>query len=116
MIDETYWKSFKNTETYGDNVVGAIGTPTVEMFVSSWNQKGEIYNTAEEVAYVELILGTGTTGYNINGGTAATISVDDQLFTPEAGYAFCKLASPWDGDAGNIPAVWSILSPRNTNG
>ena len=40
FLYENYWDAFKNTEKYGDYVVGAIGTPTAEMFVASWNAKG----------------------------------------------------------------------------
>ena len=41
-ITESGWSMFKNTAKYGDNVVGAIGTPTIEMLVASWNAQGTI--------------------------------------------------------------------------
>ena len=42
LLDEDYWIDFKNIEEYGDNVIGAIGAPTVEMFIASWNEREAI--------------------------------------------------------------------------
>ena len=34
------YSSFANKALYGENVVGAIGGPTLELFVAGWNSKG----------------------------------------------------------------------------
>lgn len=57
FLDEQYWTSFKNIDDYGDYVVGAIGTPTAEMFIKSWNRKRE-----------EALKNNDTTTYNTQFG------------------------------------------------
>jgi len=91
FLDETYWEEYKNTSAqYASYVEGAIGTPTAEMFVASWNAKREatgdttIYN--KKLSLVE----DGTNGYFINDITTTnpattnehvqSISTDDSLY------------------------------------
>ena len=51
------YANFANTATYGINVVGAIGGPTIELFTARWNAKG----------YKPTInLTTDTWGYKMN--------------------------------------------------
>jgi len=94
FLDETYWEEFKNAEIYGDNVIGAIGTPTVEMFVESWNAKGAIYNTDATTLYEPLTLRKGGSGYYI---TTSNISTADDLYI-------------WSTDSGTL--VW-LASPSS---
>ncbi len=65
FLDETYWTSFKNTAKYGNNVIGAVGTPTAEMIAASWNEKRE--ETKDYTKYpAEIILSRdGEKGYFI---------------------------------------------------
>ena len=69
FLDETYWTGAKNsTAKYKDYVVGAIGTPTVEMFVASWNAKGIAKNDA--TSYPQISLTKQDYGYIISGDTS----------------------------------------------
>ena len=66
------FKSFANTSVYGSNVVGALGTPTLELLVAGWNAKNlspELNITAE------------AQGYWINGGISESLSVNDGLYS-----------------------------------
>ena len=88
FVDENYWLSFKNTSDYGDNVVGAIGTPTVEMFVASWNAKRSLAVAGGDTSTynVELTLSDGTDvyagyGYCINNTITASLSQGDLLYS-----------------------------------
>ena len=51
------YSSFANKALYGENVVGAIGGPTLELFVAGWNSKG--YTPT-------FTLSTEERGYKIN--------------------------------------------------
>ncbi len=55
------YSNFANAETYGENVVGAIGGPTIELLVAGWNAKG--YQPKIEITL-------GPLGYKINGGAS----------------------------------------------
>ena len=52
------YAGFANTTTYGSNVVGAIGGPTLELLAAGWNAK---------VGNPTMTLTTDTYGYKING-------------------------------------------------
>ncbi len=95
FLDETYWSVFKNaTENYKSYVVGAIGTPTAEMFVASWNSKREAIGN-EEIYNVELNLTTQTGGYAVNGTHEIEITSTDDLYIWNNEYnAAIWLASP----------------------
>ena len=97
LAAESYWTAFKS-DKYGDNVVSAIGTPTLEMFVASWNQKGDLYNTSEVTKYVPLQYESSGTGYKIVGNTSSTYSIDgsdDELYISNHKY---WLSSPGSGN------------------
>ena len=109
FLDENIWKDFANTEGYKDAngnsyVVGAIGTPTAEMFVASWNAKREaIGDTTKYDKKLELAP-NGTTGYYVNditNGEATSnkyyqsISTSDPLYIwSTASDSSVSLASP----------------------
>ena len=78
FLDEGYWETFKNTIKYGDNVVGTIGTPTVEMIVASWNQRSTAIGDTENST---LTLGTQDYGYDVNGAWQTPLSRLDKLYT-----------------------------------
>ena len=85
LLAESYWEAFKNTEKYGDNVVDAIGTPSLEMFAASWNQKGAIYNTNETTKYVKIEYSEKSSGYELVGSESGTLTVsgsNDKLYFP----------------------------------
>ena len=104
-VDERCWTSFKNTATYGDNVVGAIGSPTAEMFVASWNAKRALaVASGDTTTYNVELSGTyNTNGYWINSG-APKISPEDELYVGTAGTEFV-LATPM-GVNSNQDAVY----------
>ena len=85
FLDETYWESLKNTATYGDYVVGAIGTPTAEMFVASWNEK-RLTETNTDKKKLSLDV-NGTTGYYINdvttSGSKTTTATEQSISTTD---------------------------------
>ena len=70
LLDETYWNTFKNTSAnYASYVLGAIGTPTAEMFVASWNAKREIAVAKGDTKTYNKklsLVANGTTGYYVN--------------------------------------------------
>ena len=76
------YSNFANTTTYGTNVVGAIGGPTVELVVAGWNAKE--YDT---FLYTTL----GEYGYNINNNYFAMVE-NDGLYVQEGDTYW--LASP----------------------
>lgn len=53
------YSNLANTEFYGENVVWAIGGPTIELLAAGWNTKG--YQPKIEITLESL-------GYKINGG------------------------------------------------
>jgi len=78
FLDEQYWKSFKNTK-YGDNVVGAIGTPTAEMLTASYNERSiALGDTADNST---LTLTKDTYGYMINENYHVNLSRIEKLYT-----------------------------------
>ena len=79
FLDENYWNAFKNTSKYGDKVVGAIGTPTAEMIVASYNERSQAIGDTENST---LTLTNGTYGYMINGDHNTRFSRIDKLYTP----------------------------------
>lgn len=96
FLCETYWNAFKNTTAvYASYVVGAIGTPTLEMFVASWNAKRSA--TGNTTAYpLEYKLTTGAYGYLINDKGSEPIETADSLYVwlPSVSGASVWLASP----------------------
>ena len=76
------YSSFANTKDYGENVVGAIGGPTLELLAAGWNAK---------VGNPTMTLTTDTYGYKINGGYYVEVT-SDGLYVPSDYYYW--LASP----------------------
>ena len=76
------YANFANTTTYGSNVVGAIGGPTIELLAAGWNAK----------AYTPtMAITTSTYGYEINGANYVEVT-SDGLYVPSDYYYW--LASP----------------------
>ena len=97
FLDETYWTEFKNTSAnYSYGVIGAIGTPTLEMFVESWNAKRTATNNTTIYNKAVTLTQSGTTGYNINNGMFLTLTASDSLYvwSTIASNTSCWLASP----------------------
>ncbi len=80
------YANFANTETYGTNVVGAIGGPTIELLVEAWNLIG--YEP-------KLTITTGLYGYDIRKEQNQTI-ISDDLYAPYNDWYW--LTSPEDTD------------------
>ncbi|MBR6688842.1 MAG: hypothetical protein IKL68_02370 [Clostridia bacterium] len=80
FLDETYWTNFKNNKDYGEYVIGAIGTPTLEMYAKSWNEKRDAY--ADEISYEPKLILTNNAdvGYSINGEDSLKLSPNDELY------------------------------------
>ena len=76
------YANFANKTTYGTNVVGAIGGPTIELLAAGWNAKGYTPTMA---------LTTDTYGYMINNGYHVEVT-SDGLYVPSSYYYW--LASP----------------------
>ncbi|MBR6689385.1 MAG: hypothetical protein IKL68_05150 [Clostridia bacterium] len=92
------YTAYANTTTYGNNVIGSIGAPTIELFVEGWNAKG--YEPT-------LTLTTATNGYNVN-GTYNVSTSNDGLYSL-ADYIYW-LASPsyYGGGSGVFTAGYGI--------
>ena len=109
FLDENIWSDFANTEGYKDTngnsyVVGAIGTPTAEMFVASWNAKRL---TETNTSKVELTLTANeTTGYYVNGSPTTSITKSDPLYIWSTGSnSDVWLASPAGGSTNALLRV-----------
>ena len=76
------YANFANTTTYGDNVVGAIGGPTLELLAAGWNAK---------VGNPTMTLTTDKYGYKINGDYYVEVT-SDGLYVPSDYHYW--LASP----------------------
>ncbi|MDD4066538.1 MAG: bacterial Ig-like domain-containing protein [Clostridia bacterium] len=87
VLNTNLWSVFANTVTYGnDSLIGAIGSPTAEMWVSSWNQSGGINLVLSE---------NGTTGYYINDSNSLSgLSTTNALYFPLGSDYNYRLASP----------------------
>ena len=104
-------KGFKNTNSsYSKYVKGAIGTPTAEMLVASWNEKSQAINEIAKYKKLELIE-NGTTGYYINditnGNTSNTSSLvlyleDSLYFWKPVKNSDIWLASPSAASGNNV--------------
>ena len=79
------YANFANKTTYGTNVVGAIGGPTLELLAAGWNAKGYTPTMA---------LTTDTYGYKINNAYYVSVT-SDGLYVPSSYYYW--LASPSAG-------------------
>ena len=98
LLSEEIWSGFRSTIRYKDNngesyVKGAIGSPTAEMFIASWNSKRAIEDNTDKE---ELTLVSENEGYIVNGVyDEITISTTDTLYiwTTEP-FASVWLASP----------------------
>ncbi len=94
LLNENIWSVFVNTtDDYAEYIEGAIGTPTAEMFVSSWNAKRLAErNTSKN----ELVLTANKlVGYYINNTVNCTLGEVDKLYIwSNAASSSVWLASP----------------------
>ena len=96
LLNTNNWKNLVNT----NYAIDAIGAPTVEMWVESWNEKG----------YKKLYYNNnGDTGYCVGDVEAPTtmhiegLSTEDTLYFPD--YLAYWLASPASGHTGNLLCI-----------
>ena len=96
LLNTNNWKNLVNT----NYAIDAIGAPTVEMWVESWNEKG----------YKKLYYNNnGDTGYCVGDVEAPTtmhiegLSTEDTLYFPD--YLAYWLASPAAGHTGNLLCI-----------
>ena len=81
------YANFANKTTYGTNVVGAIGGPTIELLAAGWNVKG--YTPV-------LTVSAGTIGYLLNGLDHLVIT-EDEFYVPSIRYWLASpCCSPYD--------------------
>ena len=97
FLNERYWEEFKNTEDYIDEygetyVVGAIGTPTVEMFIASWNEKLEATGKKEIYNKKLSLQKNGTVGYYVN-KEGTTTSLSQSINTEDDLYIWSDVAN-----------------------
>ena len=96
LLNTNNWKSLVNT----NYAIDAIGAPTVEMWVESWNEKGYkklYYNNNGDTGYCVGDVEAPTTMY-IEG-----LSTEDTLYFPD--YLAYWLASPAAGHTGNLLCI-----------
>ncbi len=94
LLMEEYWSEFANTDLYKDGsgvsyVVGAIGAPTAEMIVASWNEKREAtkdyttyknsYVLISESGYIPYIVSTNT-NVVVNKTQSVDLTFNDSLY------------------------------------
>ena len=91
--------NFANTNTYGTNVIGAIGGPTIELVAAGWNAKNytPTFNVSKD-----------TYGYNINDYIYVDKLTTDSLYFPNnMRYAFASPAQGHIYNAGDCLFAWS---------
>lgn len=75
LLNISFWSSFANADTYGEEyIIGAIGSPTVEMWVASWHQNGGSSLVLSE---------SGIIGYNLT--YEGVLSTANKLYFPGSG-------------------------------
>ena len=89
------YANFANTTTYGTNVVGAIGGPTLELLAAGWNAK---------IGTPTMTLTTDTYGYKINDDYYVEVT-SDGLYVPSDYYYL--LASPSAGSGSDVMSAGS---------
>ena len=120
FLNETFWEAFSNKEQYGDYVVGAIGTPTAEMFVASWNAKralavakGDTSTYDKKMSLVEndygYYINDITTGSSSNNLFQSLSTTDDLYIWSTDSHKSVWLASPSRSGA-------QLLLTANCNG
>ena len=83
FLDETYWMGLRNsTATYSGYIKGAIGTPTLEMVVASWNERRNKMND-NTIYNISLNLVAGEYGYYINDSASNVKDSKYQLITTQ---------------------------------
>lgn len=103
FLNERNWDIYKNTDVYGDKVVGAIGTPTMEMMVASWNAKKAALPDSESYNVV-IDFSSDERGYKLgesNGtyGQKVVISKEDNLYITGRSI---WLAAPYSDGKGGV--------------
>ena len=81
------YANFANTTVYGTNVEGAIGSPTVELFVAGWNAK---------IGTPIMTLTTDMYGYYINNGTYVEITPDGLYVSTDYNYWMASPAAEYN--------------------
>ena len=126
FLSEEYWGELKNTKAnYKDYIVGAIGTPTVEMFAASWNAKRAITNNTTIYNKKLGLVENGTVGYYINditNGEAASNTTTQTITTLDNLYLWSDqsnssiwLSSPAANAANNLMGVYRTGIINNNN-
>ena len=94
LMDEYYWTGFMNSE-YGENVVSAIGSPTLELITASWNKK-RIDTNNTTIYEKEITAIYDYNGYKLNNDNVVALKggQNDTLYALEDRY---WLATPYYG-------------------
>ena len=113
-LDEEVWADFKNETKYGNNVVAAIGTPTLEMFVESWNAKGEALNNTTDYGVISVRYDDEYgTCISIN-GVAGDDSIDTSLNVDSVYLSWYSEGSPTSGNGYNYFDFATPQSPDSS--
>ncbi len=99
LLNVTAWDGFIDSEGYGQY---AIGGPTLEMWVASYNSKG----------YTPLYIGVGDTGYLIGNTENPTTTNCDFRDDQNSGYKDSLYILDDKNDINNCTAYW-LASPSN---
>ncbi|MBR6614084.1 MAG: hypothetical protein IKK84_04895, partial [Clostridia bacterium] len=113
FLDETYWTGLKNTTAaYKDYVLGAIGTPTAELFVLSWNAKRAVTNnTTIYNKQITLTARSATTGYYVKDASVSTNTYLQALTTGDKLYVWnnSELSTTWLASPGAVTANYILI-------
>ena len=113
FLDETYWTALKNTTAaYKDYVLGAIGTPTAELFVLSWNAKrAATNNTTIYNKQITLAVRSTTTGYYVKDASVSTNTYLQALTTGDKLYVWnnSELSTTWLASPGAVTANYILI-------
>ncbi|MBR6688937.1 MAG: hypothetical protein IKL68_02860 [Clostridia bacterium] len=119
FLDENYWKPLRNTKSsYSSYVLGAIGTPTAELFVLSWNaKKAATGNTTIYNKQITLTPRSTTTGYYVKDASVSTDTYLQALTTLDNLYIWStsEYSSTWLASPGGVSANHILLAGSSGN-
>ena len=114
FLNESYWTSLKNTKaSYASYVLGAIGTPTAELFVLSWNaKKAATGNTTIYNKKITLTARSTTTGYYVKDAAVSSNTYLQALTTLDDLYIWStsEYSSTWLASPGGVTANYILIA------
>ena len=120
LLMEEYWSEFANSELYKDEngesyIVGAIGAPTAEMIIASWNEKREA--TKDYATYVNSFVLIRESGYipyviSTNTNVVANKSQSVELTFNDSLYVWMEDGAELLATPSNRTGVWYLWDGR----